>query len=216
MLFGDYRETQEAIVGDGDFNNGFFNDAFPFDFGSPLNLPDLSSPKPASTQVPDKSDASKRLLAEVDKTQSGVDDAYGLPQAAEVTGQKVCQFQAAHPASGPLLSANAIWHQLQHNKAFQDGSFDLDSLCDELKHKAKCSESGMAVAQADVLDTFNKLAGKPHDEEHSLVWDETFVNDTLGKLQGGNNPSNTAAGADSQLGWGGFGLTNEQLNQNGW
>lgn len=38
-LFGDYREPQAAVVGEGDFTGGFFNDAFPTaDFGSPFNF----------------------------------------------------------------------------------------------------------------------------------------------------------------------------------
>ncbi|KAF2874292.1 transcription factor PAP1-domain-containing protein [Massariosphaeria phaeospora] len=40
-LFGDYRDTQNDIVGDGDFAGGFFNDAFPIaDFGSPFHFGD--------------------------------------------------------------------------------------------------------------------------------------------------------------------------------
>lgn len=39
VLFGDYRDSQAAIVGDGDFTGGFFNDALPsaLDIGSPFN-----------------------------------------------------------------------------------------------------------------------------------------------------------------------------------
>lgn len=39
VLFGDYRDSQAAIVGDGDFTGGFFNDALPsaVEFGSPFN-----------------------------------------------------------------------------------------------------------------------------------------------------------------------------------
>jgi AP-1-like factor len=46
VLFGDYREPQNAIVGDGDFTGGFFNDAMPasFDFSSPFNWADLTAP----------------------------------------------------------------------------------------------------------------------------------------------------------------------------
>ena len=40
-LFGDYRESQNAIVGDGEFTGGFFNEAFPMaDFGSPFHFGD--------------------------------------------------------------------------------------------------------------------------------------------------------------------------------
>ena len=39
VLFGDYRDSQTAIVGDGDFTGGFFNDALPsaVEIGSPFN-----------------------------------------------------------------------------------------------------------------------------------------------------------------------------------
>ncbi len=40
-LFGDYRDTQNAIIGDGDFTNGFFNDAFlNTGYGSPFHFGD--------------------------------------------------------------------------------------------------------------------------------------------------------------------------------
>ena len=49
-LFGDYRDTQNAIIGDGDFTNGFFNEAFPLaDFGSPFHFgdtPAIQKPNP--------------------------------------------------------------------------------------------------------------------------------------------------------------------------
>ena len=38
ILFGQYRESQDAIVGTGDFTNGFFNDALPFSLGTPMGL----------------------------------------------------------------------------------------------------------------------------------------------------------------------------------
>ncbi|KAF2149395.1 PAP1-domain-containing protein [Myriangium duriaei CBS 260.36] len=202
VLFGDYRESQDAIVGDGDFNNGFFNEAFPFDINSPLNFMDSASPKPAPTvnartamppsagKSQDKPEACKKLLAELEKSQAGGDDDYGLATAKD--------------KNGAMLSANAIWNQLQSNKDFQDGKFDLDGLCSELRSKAKCSESGMAVPAAAVESTFKKLSGKTVEEDHNLIWDEAFVNSTFDKL-----------GANTQANWGGFGLTNEQLSQ-GW
>lgn len=49
-LFGDYRDSQNAIVGDGEFTGGFFNDAFPMaDFGSPFHFgdtPAVQKPNP--------------------------------------------------------------------------------------------------------------------------------------------------------------------------
>jgi AP-1-like transcription factor len=58
VLFGDYRDSQEAIVGDGDFTGGFFNDNFGFDWGSPLNFtePQLPAiaPEPSKTKLKEK------------------------------------------------------------------------------------------------------------------------------------------------------------------
>lgn len=48
-LFGEYRETQNAIIGDGDFTGGFFNDAFLTGYGSPFHLgdtPGVQKPNP--------------------------------------------------------------------------------------------------------------------------------------------------------------------------
>lgn len=220
VLFGDYRESQDAIVGDGDFNNGFFNEAFPFDFGSPMNFNDIMSPKPAAAvQVPqagattriqrlDKPEPHKSLLAEVEKVQAGGDEDYGLPNVQTDSISK-CPKQnggiLGTKLNANMLSANAIWNQLQANKDFQDGKFDLDNLCTELRSKAKCSESGMAVPATEVEKTIKKLSGpSAKDAGHNLIWDEAFVNETVNKL-----------GASSSATWGGFGLTNEQLSQ-GW
>lgn len=62
VLFGDYRDSQAAIVGDGDFTGGFFNDALPsaVDFASPFNwdinistglTPALQKPNPMEAAV---------------------------------------------------------------------------------------------------------------------------------------------------------------------
>jgi AP-1-like factor len=62
-LFGDYRESQNAIVGDGDFTGGFFNDAFPTaDYGSPFHFGDTPAiPKP-------------NPLEEIERLQDGDDE----------------------------------------------------------------------------------------------------------------------------------------------
>jgi AP-1-like factor len=58
---------------------------------------------------------------------------------------------------------------LQSNPDFQEGKFDLDSLCSELRVKAKCSESGVMVDQEHVNEALRKLGqkdsktGKPYD-----------------------------------------------------
>lgn len=49
-LFGEYRDSQNAIVGDGDFTGGFFNDAFlNVEYGSPFHFgdtPAVQKPNP--------------------------------------------------------------------------------------------------------------------------------------------------------------------------
>jgi AP-1-like factor len=45
QLFDTYREPQNAIVGDGDFTGGFFNDALPAgDFGTPFDWANITAP----------------------------------------------------------------------------------------------------------------------------------------------------------------------------
>ncbi|KAF4554323.1 Transcription factor PAP1-like protein [Elsinoe fawcettii] len=207
VLFGDYRESQDAIVGDGEFNNGFFNDAFPIDFGSPLNF-GVASPKPAPNTIngqkvvpnpnnvraaaQEKSEACHKLMQQVEKC-SGGDEEYAsnTVNPSRVTG--------APGAPGTLLSANTIWNQLQHNKDFQDGKFDLDGLCSELRTKAKCSESGVVVAASDVDVAFKKMCGKEPEPGYpnpdpSLVWNNADVDGAISNLGG------------EKVNWGGFGL----------
>ncbi|PNS15045.1 AP-1-like transcription factor [Sphaceloma murrayae] len=208
VLFGDYRESQDAIVGDGEFNNGFFNEAFPFDFGSPLNF-GVNSPKstantvnsqrvapnPANvkTAAQEKSAACQKLLSQVEKCSGGDEDySSATVNPSNVTG--------APGAPGTLLSANTIWNQLQSNKDFQDGKFDLDGLCSELRAKAKCSESGVVVPASDVDVAFKKMCGKgnpPGDypnQDPNLVWNEPDVDQAISRLGG------------EKVNWGGFGL----------
>lgn len=52
---------------------------------------------------------------------------------------------------------------MQSNPDFQDGKFDLDGLCSELRAKARCSESGVMVDQ-DHVDKALKKLGKTHEE----------------------------------------------------
>lgn len=71
VLFGDYRDPQTAIVGDGDFTGGFFNDAMapPMDFTSPFNWADLTAPTglTPAVQKTNPMDQADALLAGVDE-----------------------------------------------------------------------------------------------------------------------------------------------------
>ncbi len=86
LLFGNYRDSQEAIVGDGDFSGGFFNDAFPFDFGSPLGLSD--------TQLPPSAVVPSRL---------------SVAQSSERPHQEDDDAVATGEGRAQLLSCHEIW-----------------------------------------------------------------------------------------------------------
>jgi AP-1-like factor len=130
-LFGDYRESQNAIVGDGDFTNGFFNDAFPIaDFGSPFHFGDTPA-----VQKPNP-------LEEVERQQDGVDQ-----DDEVVPGEDPAQ----------LLNCHKIWDKLSNRPDFKDGTIDIDNLCSELRAKARCSETGVVVNHKDVEAALKRL-----------------------------------------------------------
>jgi len=128
-LFGDYRESQAAIVGDGEFTGGFFNDAFPLaDFGSPFHFGD--------TPAIQKSNP----LEDIERIQDGIDDEV-------VPGEDPSQ----------LLNCHKIWDKLAKRPDFRDGTIDIDNLCSELRAKARCSESGVVVDNKDVEAALKRL-----------------------------------------------------------
>ncbi|KAI8935575.1 hypothetical protein NX059_008144 [Plenodomus lindquistii] len=127
-LFGEYRDTQNAIVGDGDFTGGFFNDAFlNADYGSPFHFGD--------TPAVQKSNP----LEEIEKLQDGDDEV--------VPGEDV----------NSMLNCHKIWDKLSSRPDFKDGTIDIDNLCSELRAKARCSESGVVVDHKDVEAALKRL-----------------------------------------------------------
>jgi len=141
VLFGDYREPQNAIVGDGDFTGGFFNDAMPtmdFSVGSPFNWADLTAPTGMTPAI-----QKNNPLEQADALQAGLDD---IPEEV-VPGED--------PAK--LMSCHKIWDKLQERPDFKDGSLDIDGLCSELRTKARCSETGVVIDQKDVDYALQRL-----------------------------------------------------------
>ncbi|KAF2091651.1 AP1-like transcription factor-like protein [Saccharata proteae CBS 121410] len=133
-LFGDYRESQAAVVGDGEFTGGFFENAFPAtDFGSPFNFAEGITPGLPKTNP----------LEEIEKIQDGADGA----DDEVVPGEDPAQ----------MLSCHKIWDKLQNRPDFKDGTIDIDSLCTELRAKARCSESGVVVDTKDVDAALKRL-----------------------------------------------------------
>jgi AP-1-like factor len=209
VLFGDYRESQDAIVGDGDFNSGFFEAAFPYDLNTPFAMNEFSSPK-----VPQQTSASANLLAQVEKCRDGGDDDIYLPRQAPAQQSQQSINEMSLKSAEQMLNCNTIWcvdppnntvynntntaprSQLQSNQDFKDGKFDLDNLCAELRAKAKCSESGVTVPSEYVDAAFKKLSGTkeeaPLDEYHAThsqegidyLFNQYSVDEALKKLAG--------------------------------
>lgn len=102
VLFGDYRESNDAIVGGGNFTGGFFDDALtsaPFDFSSPSNLFGiLQSPQQSNATLGSGTNAptpSRSLMSEIEKTRDGGDDEVGLENKTE--------------GNTKMISCNNIW-----------------------------------------------------------------------------------------------------------
>lgn len=209
VLFGDYRESQDAIVGDGDFNSGFFEAAFPYDLNTSFPVTDFSSPKTAQ-----QNSASANLLAEVEKCREGGDDDIYLPKQEPAQQIQPSQNEMSLKSAEQMLNCNTIWcvnlldnnayidtdisprSQLQSNQDFKEGKFDLDNLCAELRAKAKCSESGVTVPSEYVDAAFKKLSGTneqpPLDAYHAThnqkgidyLFNQYSVDEALKKLAG--------------------------------
>jgi AP-1-like factor len=208
VLFGDYRESQDAIVGDGDFNSGFFEAAFPYDLNTPFAMNDFSSPK-----APQQTSASANLLAQVEKCREGGDDDIYLPKQIPAQQSQQSINEMSLKSAEQMLNCNTIWcvdplnntsyintnptsrSQLQSNQDFKDGKFDLDNLCAELRAKAKCSESGVTVPSEYVDAAFKKLSGTKeqvpiddyqatHAGEIDYLFNQYSVDEALKKLAG--------------------------------
>ncbi|KAF1922953.1 PAP1-domain-containing protein [Didymella exigua CBS 183.55] len=128
-LFGEYRDTNTAIMGtDGDFNSGFFNDAFSnTGYGSPFHFSDTPA-----VQKPNP-------LEQIERIQDGEEEV--------VPGEDIDQ----------MLNCHKIWDKLSSRNDFKDGTIDIDNLCSELRAKARCSESGVVVDHKDVEEALKRL-----------------------------------------------------------
>ncbi|KAJ5260315.1 hypothetical protein N7505_009696 [Penicillium chrysogenum] len=127
VLFGDWREPQEAVLSQ-DFGS-FFNEAFP--------LPDLGSPSHNLSEVATDAAPKKNLVGQIDNK---------LEEDEVVPGEDQSQ----------MLSCTKIWDRLQSMERFRNGEIDVDNLCSELRTKARCSEGGVVVNQNDVDDIMGR------------------------------------------------------------
>jgi len=106
LLFGDYRDSQAAIVGDGDFTGGFFNDAFSMpdlgNVGSPFNFGDRSTPAPTSKPNP---------IEAMEKLQDGLDDDEVVPaddRSQMMSCHNIWYVLGAQCRAPPLFSLTVI------------------------------------------------------------------------------------------------------------
>jgi len=186
VLFGDYRDTQAGH----EFNSNFFDDALnsaTLDYGTPSNLFGiLQSPQQSNAELSAASNAAKKdmtpsrtLMAECEKAREGGDDDYGLPS------YKPKHFEA----ESKYISCNKIWSQLQSCPDFQEGKFDLDSLCAELRTKATCQESGLMVEKDHVERALRRLGSKNETGETDtgipgLMFEASSWDNVMQKLSG--------------------------------
>ncbi|KAL8690885.1 MAG: hypothetical protein Q9218_003778 [Villophora microphyllina] len=138
VLFGDYRDTQNDL-----FSNDFFSDAFlNQDFSTPFNMAEDFTPAEEPRKEPKKD-----LMQKVEEQQNADHD--------EVVPGEVKQF----------LTCDKLWDRVQQSERAQSGEVDMDTLCSQLKAKAKCSGSGAVIEQKDV----DAILGPPPDGQRDFL-----------------------------------------------
>lgn len=142
-LFGEYRDTNTAIVGEGDFTGGFFHDAFDTGYGSPFHFGDTPA-----VQKPNP-------LEEIERIQDGDDE---VVPGEDINGLLNChKIWSVSPKSFNGCALTPRRDKLSSRPDFKDGTIDIDNLCSELRAKARCSESGVVVDHKDVEAALKRL-----------------------------------------------------------
>jgi AP-1-like factor len=149
-LFGEYRDTQNAIVGDGDFTGGFFNDAFlNTGYGSPFHFGDTPAVQKTNP------------MEEIERIQDGDDEVVpGEDVTSLLNCHKIWLVLQPHTMLPDALTSSR--DKLSSRPDFKDGTIDIDNLCSELRAKARCSESGVVVNHHDVEAALKRL---PNDKQ---------------------------------------------------
>jgi AP-1-like factor len=132
QLFGDYREPQDNILSGGLYDDNFFTEAFAADFVTPFDM----DPTGASLGVAPKKG---NLLSEIDDKLKEDDEDEVVPGESE------------------MLTCTNMWEKIQACPRVLNGQIDMDSLCTELQHKAKCSGEGPVIQEKDFKDVLNKM-----------------------------------------------------------
>lgn len=150
VLFNDYREPQDAVLSQ-DFGN-FFDDVFPFPdlTGSPFSNSNVDYS--AQTQTQGQGQAHKKdLVAEIDKKLDEDEEVVPGEDASEMLTCTKIWYVVLYFYS-TITPVTDIPHRdrLQSNEKFRNGEIDVDSLCSELRTKARCSEEGVVIKEKDV------------------------------------------------------------------
>ena len=153
-LFGDYRDPQDNIL-NGDFG-GFFSDAFPIqDFNSPFNTGDIATPAPK-----------RDLMQEVEDQKNGNDDEFltqGPPQRLLSCVQLWYVLEMIRQAFLHWLTTSRFRDRVHTFEKDQGGAnLDIDSLCSQLKAKARCHETGAGIDEKDVNEILGLAAKGAH------------------------------------------------------
>jgi AP-1-like transcription factor len=138
VLFGDYREPQDAVASQ-DFG-AFFNDAFPLpELGSPQHNFDEPAPSPARPDI----------MARVQAAQDGEDALIAADDASKLVPCNKIWFVDSFPRT--QSNADTMCRdRIQSMEKFRNGEVDIDNLCSALRSKARCSEGGPAVREEHV------------------------------------------------------------------
>lgn len=163
-LFGDYREPQTNIFGDGDFSGGLYDDwlTMPGDTNIDINDPLNTAPAPAPTKA--------NLMDEVAKHREAADDYDDPPmfplippkqkeQREMMTCHKIWLVTGSSPTVLMLCTNSFSRAQLKNCPKFQQGDIDMDNLCSELQTKATCTESGASITKDEWQKALWKIAG---------------------------------------------------------
>ena len=141
ILFGDFRESQDAIASQ-DFG-AFFNDAFP--------LPELGSPEHNFNEVA-QSPAKPDLMAQVEAVQDGKEEVVPAENTSKmITCNKIWFVIPLLPVYSN--SDSTCRDRLQSMEKFRNEDNEILNLCSDLTSKARCSEGGAVVHQKDVDNT---------------------------------------------------------------
>ena len=151
LLFGDYRESQDAVLNN-DFG-GFFDEAFPLpdlgNFGSPLSLANVASPAPR-----------RDLMQEIENRQDEEPEDVRAERPKQLSCNKIWLVLVSYLCRADKTNQSSLRDQLQNSPLFQNGELDVDSLCAELKTKAKCSETGLVLEPNEVDDVLRRFKAR--------------------------------------------------------